>query len=99
MDVHIHRLVRIVGAVYLAAPAVFASLAGRASAAAPGATWMMADFNGDRKVDLVTVVATSLAGEPRRHELQVQLSAQHVPTAAVPRFVVGDHLHSRDLDG
>src|SRR5882762_4210161 len=101
MDFYTHPLVRALAAVSLAA-AVLACLAGPASAAASGgspATWVMADFNGDRKVDIVSVVATNPAGEARRHELQVQLNAQHVPTAAVPRFVVGDRLHSRDLDG
>src|SRR5262244_756319 len=98
MDFCIHRLMRTLVAVSPAA-AVFACLAAPVSGAAPRGTWMMADLNGDRKVDLVTVVATNLAGEARRHELQVQLNAPHVPAAAVPRFVVGDRLHSRDLDG
>ena len=101
MDSRIQRLVR-TAAVLLPAAVLFACLAGPASAAAPGgspATWMMADFNGDRKVDLVTVVATNPAGEARSHQLQVHLNTQHVPTTAVPRFVVGDRLHARDLDG
>src|SRR5882724_7488178 len=101
MDFYTHCLARTLAAVSPAA-AVFACLAGPALAATHGgspATWVMADFDGDRKVDLVTVVATNPAGEARRHELQVQLNTQHAPTAAVPRFVVGNRLHSRDLDG
>ena len=58
----------------------------------------MADVNGDRKADLVTVVATSPFGQARRHQLQIQLDAQHAPALAVSRFAA-DRLNVRDLDG
>jgi hypothetical protein len=109
MDFRIHCQVRTYAlAPWLTAAAVFSCLAGSTAAAAPRllgapgaspATWVMADFNGDRKDDLVTVVATSPFGQARRHQLQVQLNAQHAPALAVSRFAAGDRLNVRDLDG
>jgi hypothetical protein len=91
---------------WLTAAAVFACLAGTPAAAAPrllgapGASpWVIADLNGDRKADLVTVVVISPFGQARRHQLQVHLNAQHAPALAVSRFAAGDRLNVRDLDG
>ena len=102
MDLRIRHPVRGL-APWLTAATVFACLAGSPAAAAPGAsaaTWAMADFNGDRKSDLVTVVAaTSSFGQARSHQLQIQLDAQHTPALAVSRFAARDRLNVRDLDG
>src|SRR6185295_11632477 len=87
---------------WLTSAAVFACLAGSPAAAAPGAspaTWAMADFDGDRKTDLVTVVASRPVGEARRHQLQVQLDSQHAPALSASRFAARDRLNVRDLDG
>jgi hypothetical protein len=60
---------------------------------------VIADLNGDRQADLVTVVVISPFGQARRHQLQVHLNAQHAPALAVSRFAAGDRLNVRDLDG
>ena len=87
--------------------AVFTCLAGSPAAAgdvatsrllgsggAPPAAWVMADFNRDGELDLVSV-----GGQGLSHQLHVQLSAPRTPALTRPLFMSGNRLNVRDLDG